>query len=354
MKAHNFSAGPGVLPKEVLQEASEACIDFGGSGLSILEVSHRGKNIIAVFDEAVSLVKRLLNLGDDFEVLFLQGGASLQFSMVPANFLGESAAYLNTGVWATKAIKEAKYYGQVQVVASSEDKNFSYIPKSYQIPEDSDYFHFTSNNTIYGTQQRVFPSSKVPLVCDMSSDIFSHVFDASVFSLIYAGAQKNMGPAGSTMVIVRKDFLDKQKRALPSMLNYKIHAEGESMFNTPPVFPVYVSMLTLKWLEKNGGVAKAEIRNREKAELFYSELDRNSQFKGTVDVEDRSWMNANFVMSDSSKESIFKQMLKDAGISGLDGHRSVGGFRASMYNALEISSVQVLVDVMKEFEAKHA
>jgi phosphoserine aminotransferase len=274
--------------------------------------------------------------------------------MVPANFLGGSAAYLNTGVWASKAIKEAKYYGQVQVVASSEDKNFSYIPKSYQIPEESDYFHFTSNNTIYGTQQRVFPTTGVPLVCDMSSDIFSHVFDASAFSLIYAGAQKNMGPAGSTMVIVRKDFLDKQKRALPSMLNYKIHAEGESMFNTPPVFPVYVSMLTLRWLERNGGVAKAEIRNREKAQLFYSELDRNSQFKGTVAVEDRSWMNANFVMNDASKEGVFKQMLKDAGISGLDGHRSVGGFRASMYNALDISSVQVLVDVMKEFETIHA
>jgi phosphoserine aminotransferase len=274
--------------------------------------------------------------------------------MVPANFLGNGASYLNTGVWASKAIKEARYYGQVNVLASSEDKNFSYVPKSYQIPEDTDYFHFTSNNTIYGTQLRVFPKTAAPLVCDMSSDIFSHVFDASSFSLIYAGAQKNMGPAGSTMVIIRKDFLDKQKRELPSMLNYKIHVEGESMFNTPPVFPVYVSMLTLRWLEKNGGVAKAEERNRQKAHLFYSELDRNSQFKGTVAVEDRSWMNANFIMNDSSKEAIFKQMLKEAGISGLDGHRSVGGFRASMYNALEISSVQVLVDVMREFEKKHA
>ncbi|MCB0819844.1 MAG: 3-phosphoserine/phosphohydroxythreonine transaminase [Bacteroidetes bacterium] len=352
MKNHNFSAGPGILPQEVLQEAAQACIDFGGSGLSILEVSHRGKNIIAVFDEAVALVKKLLNLNDDFEVVFLQGGASLQFSMVPANFLGNGAAYLNTGVWAAKAIKEAKYYGKTEVVASSEDRNFAYIPKDYNIPSDADYFHFTSNNTIYGTQMMEFPESPVPLVCDMSSDIFSHSLDASKFSLIYAGAQKNMGPAGTTLVIIRKDFLEKQQRALPSMLNYKIHVDGESMFNTPPVFAVYVAMLTLRWLDKNGGIEWAEKRNKVKSELFYKELDRNSKFKGTVDIADRSQMNANFVMADGADEDLFKTMLKDAGISGLNGHRSVGGFRASMYNAMGLDSVQALVDVMKAFEQK--
>jgi phosphoserine aminotransferase len=350
MKMHNFSAGPGILPKEVLQQASAACLDFNNSGLSLLEVSHRGKDVIAVFDRAVSLVKSLLHIGDDYSVIFLQGGASMQFSMVPANFLNTKAAYLNTGVWATKAIKEAKLYGNTEVVASSEDRNFSYIPKGYSIPTDADYFHITSNNTIYGTQMRTFPGSPVPLFCDMSSDIFSHRFDATKFDLIYAGVQKNMGPAGATMVILKKELLQKIKRTLPSMLNYAIHVEGESMFNTPPVFAVYVSMLTLDWLDKNGGVEWAENRNRAKANLFYSELDRNSQFVGTVDIEDRSWMNANFVLTAPEKETAFKTLLKQANISGLDGHRSVGGFRASMYNAMDIETVQVLVDVMKSFE----
>ncbi|MEX1189264.1 MAG: 3-phosphoserine/phosphohydroxythreonine transaminase [Bacteroidia bacterium] len=350
MKIHNFSAGPGILPKEVLEKASQACIDFNGSGLSILEVSHRGKNIIEVFDQASSLAKKLLNLDDSYEVIFLQGGASMQFAMVPANFLGKKAAYMNTGVWAKKAIKEAKLYGDVHVVASSEDKNYSYLPTNYEVPSDADYFHFTSNNTIYGTQVRAVPQVTVPLVCDMSSDIFSHVTEANKFSLIYAGAQKNMGPAGATMVIIKKDLLDKQVRTLPSMLSYKIHADGESMFNTPPVFAVYVSMLTLQWLDANGGVEWAEKRNNEKAKLFYDELDRNSQFLGTVNAEDRSFMNANFVMQYPDKEEVFKKMLKEAQISGLDGHRSVGGFRASMYNAMEISSVQALVDVMRNFE----
>lgn len=350
MKVHNFSAGPGILPQEVLQKAAAACIEFNNSGLSLLEVSHRGKDVIAVFDNAVRLVKKLLGLGDDYVIVFLQGGASMQFSMVPANFLNTKAAYLNTGVWASKAIKEAKLYGATEVVASSEDRNFSYIPKSYSIPSDADYFHITSNNTIYGTQMRTFPESPVPLFCDMSSDIFSHRFDATRFDLIYAGVQKNMGPAGATMVILKKDLLQKIKRTLPSMLNYAIHVEGESMYNTPPVFAVYVSMLTLDWLDRNGGVEWAEKRNRAKAELFYSELDRNSQFTGTVDVEDRSWMNANFVLTQPEKEEAFKALLKEANISGLNGHRSVGGFRASMYNALDIESVQALVDVMKSFE----
>jgi len=354
MKIHNFSAGPGILPKEVLQKAGDACVDFNGSGLSILEVSHRGKNIIEVFDQSVALVKKLMNLDDSYDVLFLQGGASLQFSMVAANFLKSRAAYLNTGVWATKAIKEANYYGEADVVASSEDKNFSYIPKNFVIPTDADYFHYTSNNTIYGTQLKQVPNSSIPLVCDMSSDIFSHQIDANKLSLIYAGVQKNMGPAGATMVIIKKDLLSNIVRKLPSMMNYKFHAEAESMFNTPPVFAVFVSMLTLQWLDSNGGVAWAESRNRAKAELFYNELDRNSQFVGTVDTEDRSWMNANFVMKDSNKEIVFKTMLKEAAISGLDGHRSVGGFRASMYNAMEIESVQTLVEVMIQFEQKHA
>lgn len=347
---HNFSAGPGILPKEVLQQASTACLDFNNSGLSLLEVSHRGKDVIAVFDRAISLVKSLLHIGDDYSIIFLQGGASLQFSMVPANFLNNKAAYLNTGVWASKAIKEAKLYGNTEVVASSEDRNFSYIPKEYSIPTDADYFHITSNNTIYGTQMRTFPKSPVPLFCDMSSDIFSHRFDATQFDLIYAGVQKNMGPAGATMVILKKELLQKIKRTLPSMLNYAIHIEGESMFNTPPVFAVYVSMLTLDWLDKNGGVEWAENRNRAKANLFYSELDRNTQFVGTVDIEDRSWMNANFVLTAPEKEAAFKTLLKQANISGLDGHRSVGGFRASMYNAMDLETVQVLVDVMKSFE----
>ena len=353
MKVHNFSAGPGILPKEVLQKAAAACLEFNHSGLSLLEVSHRGKDVIAVFDTAVSLVKKHLGIGDDYAVVFLQGGASMQFSMVPANFLNGKAAYLNTGVWASKAIKEAELYGVTHLVASSKDRNFAYIPKGYSIPTDADYFHITSNNTIYGTQMRTFPESPVPLFCDMSSDIFSHRIDGNKFDLIYAGVQKNMGPAGATLVVLKKELLQKIKRSLPSMLNYAIHVEGESMYNTPPVFAVYVSMLTLEWLDTNGGVEWAEKRNKAKAELFYSELDRNSQFVGTVDTEDRSWMNANFVMAAPEKEEIFKGMLKEANINGLAGHRSVGGFRASMYNAMDIDSVQVLVDVMKSFEQKN-
>jgi len=351
---HNFSAGPGILPASVLQKAAAACINFNDSGLSLLEISHRGKNVIAVFDKAEALVKKLLNLNDDYRVLFLQGGASMQFAMVPANFLYGKAAYLNTGVWASKAIKEAKLYGETIVVASSENENFTHIPKNYAIPEDADYFHITSNNTIYGTQMFEFPECRIPLVCDMSSDIFSHRFDASRFDLIYAGVQKNMGPAGATMVLIKKEMLEKIKRKLPSMLNYQIHAEADSMYNTPPVFAVYVSMLTLEWLDQNGGVAWAEKRNAEKAACFYAELDRNSQFRGTVAKEDRSWMNANFVLVDNAKEVQFNEMLQEAGISGLKGHRSVGGYRASMYNALELESVKALTEVMSAFEKKYA
>ncbi|MFN3529995.1 MAG: 3-phosphoserine/phosphohydroxythreonine transaminase [Bacteroidia bacterium] len=351
-QVHNFSAGPGILPREVIEQAAATVLDFNQSGLSLLEVSHRGKDFVAVMDEARNVVRRLLKLDDSYEVLFLQGGASLQFAMVPFNLLSTNgfAAYLNTGVWAKKAIKEAKMMGNVQVVASSEAQNFNYIPKQYDIPSDADYFHCTSNNTIYGTQMKAFPECKVPLVCDMSSDIFSKPFDASKFSLIYAGAQKNMGPAGATLVIVKKDILGKSGRKIPSMLDYQIHIEGESMYNTPPVFPIYASMLTLQWVEKNGGLAGAETRNNAKAQLLYNEIDRNGLFKGTAAAEDRSYMNATFVLKNPELEEQFNKLLKEAGISGLKGHRSVGGFRASIYNAMPMESVQVLVNVMQHFE----
>lgn len=349
---HNFSAGPGILPREVIEQSAQAVLNFNNSGLSLIEVSHRGKDFVAVMDEARHVVRRLLQLDDSYEVIFLQGGASLQFAMVPFNLLSQAghAAYLNTGVWAKKAIKEAKMLGKVSVVASSEAENFNHIPKQYEIPTDADYFHCTSNNTIYGTQLKSFPDSPAPLVCDMSSDIFSKPFDASKFGLIYAGAQKNMGPAGATLVIVKKDLLGKSGRAIPSMLDYQIHIDGESMYNTPPVFPVYASMLTLQWVERNGGLAGAERRNNAKASLIYDEIDRNGLFEGTAAREDRSEMNVTFVLKNPEQEAAFSALLKEANISGLKGHRSVGGFRASIYNAMPIESVQVLVDVMQHFE----
>ena len=353
-KVHNFSAGPGILPAEVLKQASEAVINFNNLNLSLLEISHRSKDFIAVMDEAMALVKDLLGLPKGYSVLFLGGGASLQFAMVPYNLLKTtgSAAYVNTGVWAGKAIKEAKMMGNTTVIASSEDKKFSYVPKGYKIPGDADYLHITSNNTIYGTQIKKFPDSPIPLVCDMSSDIFSRKVDASKFDLIYAGAQKNMGPAGTTMVAVKDEILGKTGRAIPSMLDYRVHIKGESMYNTPPVFPIYVSMLTLKWLKDNGGVEWIEKINRKKADTIYAEIDRNGMFKGTAEKEDRSDMNVTFVMHRPELEPEFNKMWKEAGISGLPGHRDVGGYRASLYNALPLESVQVLVNVMKEFEAK--
>jgi len=349
---HNFSAGPGILPREVIEQAAAAVLNFNNSGLSLIEVSHRGKDFVAVMDEARNVVRRLLKLDDSYEVFFLGGGASLQFAMVPFNLLTTNghAAYTNTGVWAKKAIKEAKMLGKVTVVASSEADNYIYVPKNYEIPADADYFHCTSNNTIYGTQMKSFPDSPVPMVCDMSSDIFSKPIDASKFGLIYAGAQKNMGPAGATLVVVKKELLGKTGRTIPSMLDYQIHIEGESMYNTPPVFPVYASMLTMQWVEKNGGLEGAAQRNESKAALLYNEIDRNGLFKGTCAVEDRSLMNVTFVLHDESKEEAFNKLLKEANISGLKGHRSVGGFRASIYNAMPIESVQVLVDVMQHFE----
>lgn len=355
-KVHNFSAGPGILPAEVLQQAAEACINFDNLNLSLLEISHRSKNFEAVMDESRSLVKELLGVGDGWQVLFLGGGASMQFAMVPYNLLRTEgrAAYVNTGVWASKAIKEAKLIGNTQVIASSEDKKFTYIPKGYEIPADADYVHITSNNTIYGTQMHSFPESPVPVVCDMSSDIFSRPVDGNKFGLIYAGAQKNMGPAGATMVALREDLLGKTGRKMLSMLDYAVHIKGGSMYNTPPVFPIYVSMLTLRWLKQNGGLEWIGKRNTEKAKLMYAEIDRNSLFTGTTAVEDRSQMNVTFVMTKPELEPEFDKMWKAADISGLRGHRDVGGYRASLYNALPPESVQALVEVMQAFEKKFA
>ena len=353
MKKHNFSAGPCILPQEVFKEASQAILDFNNSGLSILEISHRSKDFVEVMDEAQALALELLGLkGQGYKALFLQGGASMQFLMVAYNLLEKKAAYLNTGTWSSKAIKEAKLFGEVAEVASSKDKNFNYIPKSYTIPEDVDYFHCTSNNTIFGTQIKDFPEIDKPMVCDMSSDIFSRELDFSKFDLIYAGAQKNMGPAGTTLVVVKEDILGKVSREIPSMMNYATHISKESMFNTPAVYAVYVSMLTLRWLKSKGGIKAIETHNNAKADLIYSEIDRNPLFSGFAAKEDRSVMNATFNLTDASHQQVFDEMWKDAGVNGLNGHRSVGGYRASMYNALDLDSVKVVVDLMQELERK--
>lgn len=355
-KVHNFSAGPGILPAEVLKQAAEACINFDNLNLSLLEISHRSKNYEKVMDESRALVKELLGLNDNYKVLFLGGGASLQFAMVPYNLLRTegTAGYVNTGVWASKAIKEAKMIGNTQVIASSEDKKFNYIPKGYEIPSNLDYLHITSNNTIYGTQMKSFPKTSVPLVCDMSSDIFSRQVNGNDFALIYAGAQKNMGPAGATMVAVDERVLGKTGRKMLSMLDYQVHIKGDSMYNTPPVFPIYVSMLTMKWLKDNGGVNWIEKINQEKADTLYKEIDRNSMFVGTTAVEDRSNMNVTFIMHKPELEPEFDKMWKEADLSGLRGHRDVGGYRASLYNALPLESVKALVEVMQAFEKKFA
>lgn len=353
MKKHNFSAGPCILPQEVFQEASQAVLDFNNSGLSILEISHRSKDFVDVMEEARNLSLELLGLnGKGYQALFLQGGASLEFLMVAYNLLEKKAAYLNTGTWADKAIKEAQPFGEVEIVASSKDKNYNYIPKGYKIPKDADYFHCTSNNTIFGTQMKRFPATSIPMVCDMSSDIFSRQMDFSKFDLIYAGAQKNMGPAGTTLVIIKESLLGKVSRKIPSMLNYKLHIEKESMYNTPSVYPVYVSLLTLRWLKAQGGIAAIEKLNKKKAVLMYSEIDINPLFKGFTATEDRSVMNATFNLKKESLKDKFDEMWKEAGIIGLNGHRSVGGYRASMYNALPLESVQVLVDIMGDLERK--
>ncbi len=353
MKKHNFSAGPCILPEEVLQKASEAVINFNNDDLSLIEISHRSKPFVDVMENARALTLELLGLENKgYKVLFLQGGASTQFLMTSYNLLNKKAAYLNTGTWSSKAIKEAKLFGELVEVASSKDKNFTYIPKGYEIPSDADYFHCTSNNTIFGTQMKDFPETNVPLICDMSSDIFSRQLDFSKFDLIYAGAQKNMGPAGTTVIIIKEEILGKVERTIPSMLDYQVHLGKDSMFNTPAVFPVYVSMLTLEWLKDLGGISFIEKVNEKKANLLYTEIDRNPLFQGIVATEDRSHMNATFTLTDASLKDTFDSLWKEARINGLGGHRSVGGYRASMYNALPLHSVQTLVDVMQELERK--
>lgn len=324
-------------------------------GLSLLEISHRSKEFVAVMDEAQALVKELLDLPSGYEVVFLGGGASLQFCMVPFNLLKTKAAYLDTGTWSSKAIKEAKLFGEVDVVASSKDKNYTYIPKEYTVPEDADYFHITTNNTIYGTEIRQDLDSKVRLVADMSSDIFSRPVDVSKYDLIYAGAQKNLAPAGVTLVIVRKDALGQAGRPIPTMLNYQTHVDKGSMFNTPPVLPIYSALQTLKWYKEQGGISAMEKKDKENAAILYDEIDRNKLFRGTVVPEDRSIMNVCFVMNDEYKEleADFNAFASTKGIVGIKGHRSVGGFRASLYNAMPKSSVEVLVEAMKEFEKQH-
>lgn len=351
MKRHNFSAGPSILPQEVLLKASEAVMDLNGSGLSLIEISHRSKAFVDIMEKARSLALELLGLeGKGYKALFLHGGASTQFLMVALNLLEKRAGYLNTGTWSDKAIKEAQIFDDIYEVASSKNAGYNYIPKGYDIPTDYDYFHCTSNNTIFGTQMKEFPNSPIPMICDMSSDIFSRQLDFSKFDLIYAGAQKNMGPAGTTLVVVKEAILGKSGRTIPSILDYEKHIKAESMFNTPAVFPVYASLLTLQWLKKLGGIAAIEKINEAKANLLYNEIDRNPLFKGAANKEDRSIMNATFLLENEAHQETFDKMCKDAGISGINGHRSVGGYRASMYNALPIESVQVLVAVMQELE----
>ncbi len=353
MKKHNYSAGPCILPQDVFEKSAQAVLNFNNSNLSLLEISHRSKDFIKIMDEARALALELLGLeGKGYQALFLHGGASLEFLMVPSNLMkvDGKAAYLDTGTWANNAIKEAKLFGETIVVASSKDQNYNNIPSDYSIPTDANYFHCTSNNTIFGTQMKSFPKTNIPIACDMSSDIFSRTLDFSQFDLIYAGAQKNMGAAGTTLVIVKEEILGKSGRNIPSFLDYEKHIKAESMFNTPAVFSVYTCLLTLQWLKNKGGISEIEKYNEAKANLLYSEIDRNRLFYGTANQNDRSNMNATFLLVDEKNQERFDMMWKEAGISGLAGHRSVGGYRASMYNALPLESVQVLVDVMKELE----
>lgn len=357
MKKHNFYAGPSIMPEFTKQKTAEAMLDFAGTGLSVAEVSHRSKEFVAVIEQARQLIKELLDVPEDYSVLFLQGGASLQFLMVPMNLLETKAAYMNTGVWASKAIKEAKtFVGPIVEVASSKDRNFNYIPKGYTIPDDVDYFHYTSNNTIYGTEIFEDPSSPVPLVCDMSSDFLSKPVDVSKYNLIYAGAQKNIGPSGATVVIVKKSALGKVTRPIPTMLDYRIHIENDSMFNTPATIPIFGCLQTLIWLKELGGVRAIERMNIQKADALYTEIERNKLFMATVpDHNDRSRMNINFVMNPEyiELEKPFLTYAKAHGMIGLEGHRSVGGFRASLYNALPLESVEALVEVMRDFEKEN-
>ena len=356
MKKYNFGAGPSILPQEVIRATAEACINFDGMDLSLMEISHRSPNFQAVIDEASALVAELLQLPADYSVIFLGGGASTQFCYVPYNLLEHKAAYLNTGTWAKKALKEAKLFGEVVEVASSEAAHYTYLPKDFTVPTDVDYFHITTNNTIYGTEWHEDLDSPVPLVADMSSDIFSRVIDPTKYALIYAGAQKNLSMAGVTLVIVRNDVLGKVTRPLPTMIDYRTHIDKGSMFNTPPVVPIFTCLQTLRWIKAQGGVAEMERRARERAELLYGEIDRNSLFRGTVtDPADRSYMNVCFVMAEGHEalESEFLSFATARGMHGIKGHRSVGGFRASIYNAMPLEGVQALVETMQAFEAQH-
>ena len=352
MKKYNFNAGPSILPDVVLEAAAKAIIDFDGTGLSLLSISHRTPEFEAVLAESYALFRELLNIPDNYQIYFVGGGASTQFFHIPANFLGKKAGYVNTGVWTKKAIKEAKYYGEVQIVASSEDKNFSYIPKNFEIPSDLDYLYICANNTIYGTEYKNDIDSPVPLIADMSSDILSRPVDVSKYALIYGGAQKNLAPAGVSFVIVRDDMLQNIKRELPTMMKVNTHVENNSMFNTPPVFPIYVLRETLKWMKAEGGMDVIYARNLKKAELLYAEIDRNSLFRGTVAEEDRSLMNICFVMSEGKEDLApkFMEFAKSKGMVGIKGHRLVGGFRASCYNACPVENVEALVACMQEFE----
>ena len=355
MKKYNFNAGPSILPDVVLEAAAKAIIDFDGTGLSLLSISHRTPEFEAVLAEAKSLFRELLNIPDNYQIYFVGGGASTQFFHIPANFLGKKAGYVHTGVWTKKAIKEAKYYGEVQIVASSEDKDFTYIPKNYEIPSDLDYLYICANNTIYGTEYKGDIDSPVPLIADMSSDILSRPIDVAKYALIYGGAQKNLAPAGVSFVIIRDDMLQRVKRELPTMMNVNTHVDNNSMFNTPPVFPIYVLRETLKWMKAEGGLEAIYARNQKKAALLYAEIDRNSLFRGTVAEEDRSLMNICFVMSEGNEElaSEFMTFAKERGMVGIKGHRLVGGFRASCYNACPVESVEALVACMQEFEQMH-
>ena len=355
MKKHNFNAGPSILADEVIENAAKAILDFNGSGLSLLSISHRTKDFDDVMAEADVLFRELLHIPDNYKIIYLGGGASTYFYEIHANFLGRKAGYVNTGVWAKKAIKEAKRYGEVEVLASSEDRNFTYIPKGFAIPADLDYVHITSNNTIYGTEYHEDLSSPVPLIADMSSDILSRPVDVSKYAMIYGGAQKNLAPAGVAFAIIREDMLDRIVRDLPTMMSFRTHVENNSMFNTPPVFPIYVLKETLKWLKSIGGVDEIYRRNKEKAALLYDEIDRNPPFRGTVEKEDRSLMNICFVMAEGCEELApeFMEFAKSRGMVGIKGHRLVGGFRASCYNALPKESVEALVACMQEFAEAH-
>ena len=354
MKKHNFSAGPSILPKDVIQKSAEGILNINGSNLSLIEISHRSKDFVEIMNNATSLALELLNLENKgYKALFLQGGASMQFLMTAYNLLENKAGYVNTGAWSTKALKEAKNFGNAIEIASSKNANFNYIPKNYSIDVDLDYLHITTNNTIFGTQYHEIPETKNNLICDMSSDIFSRNIDFSKFALIYAGAQKNMGPAGTTLVIVKEDILGKVSRNIPSMLDYKIHIDKESMFNTPPVFAVYTCLLTLRWIEEQGGINSLGTKNTIKAKHLYDEIDRNSNFIGFTEIKDRSEMNATFNLTDPSLAESFDALCEAAGINGLKGHRSVGGYRASIYNALPLESVKTLINCMRNLEKKH-